>query len=95
MSDAFPAEVEHEHWRDYKLAEGWRYGPVLDQWDRTDPRLVPFADLDERGAWIRRLTPPVSASFEGLLTLVHCCKEWLISLGAPVARCGRCRVRPT
>lgn len=39
------AEQNHEAWMAYRLAHGWRYGPVKDEDAKTHPDLVPFGDL--------------------------------------------------
>lgn len=37
--------MSHQAWMDYKLAEGWRYGPEKNVELRTHPNLVPFYQL--------------------------------------------------
>ena len=41
------AEAMHDAWCHHRLAEGWRYGPRLDEEDRAHPGIVPFAELPE------------------------------------------------
>lgn len=50
MFDEYPdmtPEQNHENWMHYRLAHGWRYGPVKDEAAKTHPDLVPYADLPE------------------------------------------------
>jgi hypothetical protein len=44
------AQLEHELWRQAKLADGWRLGPVKGKKKHTHPALVPWEKLsdDER-----------------------------------------------
>lgn len=37
--DAGP-ETSHESWMDNKMAEGWQYGPVKDEYAKTHPCLM-------------------------------------------------------
>lgn len=39
-----PAE-QHQQWMDYKIADGWTYGPVKDEIGKTHPCLVPYDEL--------------------------------------------------
>lgn len=41
------AERVHDAWAAGRLAEGWRYGPVLDEKLRTHPCLIPYEELPE------------------------------------------------
>lgn len=41
------AESVHDAWAAGRLAEGWRYGEVLDEKRRTHPSLIPYAQLSE------------------------------------------------
>ncbi len=41
------AQNVHEVWAQRRLAEGWGYGPTLDDGLKTHPGLVPFAQLSE------------------------------------------------
>jgi len=42
------AEGEHERWRAFMAAHGFRYGANHDDVARTRPGLVPWADASER-----------------------------------------------
>jgi hypothetical protein len=44
LAGAPPSQL-HETWRQLKLAQGWKPGPVKDPQSKTDPMLVPFTDL--------------------------------------------------
>lgn len=39
------AEGSHELWADHMRADGWTYGEVKDEAQKTHPALVPFAEL--------------------------------------------------
>lgn len=39
-----PEEL-HEEWVQWKREHGWRYGRVKDEWGRTHPCMVPYAQL--------------------------------------------------
>ena len=39
------ADKNHENWMTYKLANGWRFGPVKDELAKTHPDLLPFDQL--------------------------------------------------
>ena len=39
------AENVHENWAKARLEEGWVYGPVRDDAQKTTPCLVPYAEL--------------------------------------------------
>jgi RyR domain len=41
------AQEQHEAWCDYKLADGWVYGPVKDPDKKTHPCLVAYVDLPQ------------------------------------------------
>lgn len=41
------AENTHEVWSASRIADGWKYGPVLDQKAKTHPDLLPYAALPE------------------------------------------------
>ncbi|MGH3452425.1 MAG: RyR domain-containing protein [Haloechinothrix sp.] len=43
----FLAQNVHEVWAERRLAEGWRYGPVIDAVQKEHPGLVPFSQLSE------------------------------------------------
>jgi hypothetical protein len=47
-SPRLTAEQRHERWRSSCVSRGWKVGPVLDYEAKTDPRLVPWAQLPER-----------------------------------------------
>ncbi len=38
-------QQSHEDWREYKLANGWIYGPVKDLAVKQHPNLVPYNEL--------------------------------------------------
>ncbi len=42
-----PADAQHEQWRRDRLADGWRHGPVRDEAAKTNPMLVPYAELPD------------------------------------------------
>lgn len=42
---AISSKESHQAWMNYKLAEGWRYGPVKDLELRTHPNLVAYGEL--------------------------------------------------
>lgn len=37
----------HQRWIDYKIADGWRYGPTKDIEAKTHPNLIPFEQLPQ------------------------------------------------
>lgn len=37
----------HIKWCEFKIADGWKYGPVKDGVKKTHPCLIPFAELDK------------------------------------------------
>jgi hypothetical protein len=41
------AENAHDHWAAQRIAEGWVYGPARDDAKKTNPDLVPYAELPE------------------------------------------------
>lgn len=41
------AERIHDTWAAGKLADGWRWGPRLDEARRTHPSLLPYGQLSE------------------------------------------------
>jgi hypothetical protein len=41
------AENAHDNWALQRMAEGWTYGPRRDDNLKTNPDLVPYADLPE------------------------------------------------
>jgi len=41
------AELEHERWRQERLADGWSWGPERDYGEQTHPDLVPWERLPE------------------------------------------------
>ena len=43
----FYAENAHEVWAEEKMAQGWRYGPKLDEDKREHPLLVPYKELPD------------------------------------------------
>lgn len=38
-------EQSHQAWMDFKLAEGWKHGPVKDPAKKEHPQMVPYAEL--------------------------------------------------
>ena len=38
----------HNRWVSGKVAEGWRYGLVFNEQEKTDPRLKPWHELTEK-----------------------------------------------
>ena len=43
----FYAENAHEVWAEEKIAQGWRFGPNVDEEKREHPLLIPYKDLPE------------------------------------------------
>lgn len=41
------AESTHDHWSLQRLADGWTYGPKRDDTQKTNPCMVPYAELSE------------------------------------------------
>ena len=41
------AEQNHDNWMQYKIAQGWVYGPVKDAEKKEHPDLVPFKELPD------------------------------------------------
>lgn len=41
------AEQVHETWARARLDQGWRWGPVRDDREKTTPCLVPYSELPE------------------------------------------------
>lgn len=39
-------EGMHQKWVDYKISEGWVYGPIKDVDAKTHPLLIPYEELD-------------------------------------------------
>jgi hypothetical protein len=46
-SDITPAQ-SHSLWMAHKQAEGWAYGEIKDENEKTHPCMVPYADLPEK-----------------------------------------------
>lgn len=42
-----PPSASHENWMKQKYAEGWKFGPIKDEIDKTHPCMVPFEQLPE------------------------------------------------
>lgn len=61
------AEQVHDAWAAGRLAEGWRYGPVLDREAKTHPDLVPYGQLPESERAYDRRT--AAQTIDGLLRL--------------------------
>ena len=43
--DGATPEESHQNWSEYRLAQGWVYGPVKDELNRTHPCLIPYDQL--------------------------------------------------
>ncbi len=41
------AENVHENWSAGRISDGWTYGKVRDDKNKTTPCLVPYSELDE------------------------------------------------
>jgi len=50
------AENVHETWSRKKMDDGWRYGPLADELNKTHPSLVPYEDLPENEKQYDRIT---------------------------------------
>lgn len=66
------ALLEFRGWMAYKMLEGWRYGPTLDEKLKTDPNLVPWQALsqefrDKLIVRASRISSKLLLSREGLL----------------------------
>lgn len=46
ISGQTPEEL-HQSWCDFKVANGWVFGPVKDEQNKTHPCLVPYDQLPE------------------------------------------------
>lgn len=44
IAGASPEEL-HEEWVRWRKERGWKYGKVKDEWGKTHPALVPYAEL--------------------------------------------------
>jgi hypothetical protein len=40
-------EMSHAGWSNFKIADGWVYGPIKDLDNKTHPCLVPYSELPE------------------------------------------------
>ena len=78
------AEHIHDVWASRRMAEGWRYGALRSDEDKTHPGLVPYAELSELEKEYDRAT--ALESIRAILTLGY----RIISPG-PSARTGRAR----
>ena len=50
------AENVHENWAQARIKEGWTYGPLKSDRQKTTPLLIPYADLPESETQYDRLT---------------------------------------
>lgn len=50
------AENVHENWSAGRIAEGWTYGPVRDDKEKTTPCLIPYNELPENEKDFDRIT---------------------------------------
>jgi hypothetical protein len=50
------AEACHECWKAERERQGWRIGEARNDWEKTDPQLAPYAELEEAGKERNRLT---------------------------------------
>lgn len=41
------AENTHDVWAETRIAQGWTYGPVRDDFKKTHPCLVPYEELPD------------------------------------------------
>ena len=41
------AENAHDNWAQLRISEGWHYGPTRNEKRRTNPLLVPYAELSD------------------------------------------------
>ena len=61
------SEHIHNRWAEQKTAQGWTYGPSLDEATRHHPSLVPYADLPESEKDLDRTT--VQETIKSILAL--------------------------
>jgi len=57
------ADEAHETWCRTKESQGWRYGPERDNVKKTNPGMVPFADLPADTKGQNSLTPYAVVNF--------------------------------
>jgi hypothetical protein len=57
------ADEAHETWRRTKQSQGWRYGPDTDRTKKTNPNMVPFAELPATARGQNSLTPYAVVNF--------------------------------
>ena len=50
------AENVHENWSAGRIADGWRYGEIRSDEEKTTPCLVPYSELTEREKDFDRIT---------------------------------------
>jgi hypothetical protein len=67
------AENTHDVWAQARIAEGWVWGEVKDEVNKTTPQLVPYADLPESEKEFDRAT--------SLSTL-----KWVMSMGYRIVK---------
>lgn len=57
------ADEAHETWRSTKASQGWSYGPKRDSASKTNPNMVPFAELPAVAKGQNSLTPYAVVNF--------------------------------
>ena len=57
------ADEAHEAWLRTKESQGWTYGPARDSVQKTNPNMVPFAELPAAARGQNSLTPYVVVNF--------------------------------
>lgn len=40
-----PASAQHDSWMEQKLVDGWQFGSVKDEGEKTHPCIVPYEEL--------------------------------------------------
>lgn len=50
------AESTHDHWTLQRMSDGWTYGPTRNDAAKTNPCMVPYADLTDDEKEYDRLT---------------------------------------
>jgi hypothetical protein len=62
-------EQLHESWCDFKVKDGWRYGPNKDEVKKTHPCLVPYSELPVEQQLKDHLFSAVVQSFKDAVLL--------------------------
>lgn len=62
------AEGIHQKWVDYKIADGWVYGPEKSLENKTHPDLVPFNELSQDAQFKDILFITIVRTFQALAT---------------------------